>query len=63
MEDGCRNADFDCGFDCVELIEESDSCSSGIVPGKVASMAGRMGKASALPILEGLEISESDTDL
>ena len=63
MEDGCRNADFDCGIDCVDFLEESDSCSSGIVPGKLASMAGRMGKARVLLILEGLEISESDADL
>ncbi len=63
MEDGCRNADFNDGFDCVDFIGESVACSSGIVLGNLASMAGRMGKAGVLLILEGLEISESDADL
>jgi hypothetical protein len=63
MEDGCRNEDFHGWFDWIEFIGESTSCSSGIVPGNLASTAERTGKAGFLLILEGLEISESDADL
>ena len=63
MEDGCRNTDFDGGFDCVDFIRDSASCSSGIMPGNLAPMAGRMGMAGVLLIFEGLEISESNADL
>jgi hypothetical protein len=60
IEDGCRNSDFS---SWVGFIGESDPfSSSGIVQGSLASTPGRIENVWILPDLEGLGISESETD-